>query len=293
MARGRGGGRGGGSNGSGSSSSTCRYGDNPCHFTITELYGHSYVSLYSNSELYGQLVVYIIWALVLILLLLLTMKPALKARMLQGAISLFLASFIFLCVRFGLLIGENDIPVGYRYETSVVVLLQRLGAVFLFAAVFAALHTKKLFGFIFWPLLAMYAILSIAYLSLDFVVSAAALRAYKEEGIWLVGDRDFGVTLTTSQVEELKTAANGSGLSPYYIARKMFSVGDGAYFRDRGNQVKIGVAMDFLSVFMALYLGLLSCFAWIRKNQHPIRETVSPRFIFQPGRLSCASANSY
>jgi hypothetical protein len=251
------------------------------------------VSLYSNSELYGQLVVYIIWAIVLILLLLLTLKPALKARLLQGAIFLFLASFIFLCVRFGLLIGENDIPVGYRYETSVVVLLQRLGAVFLFAAVFAALHAKKLFGFIFWPLLAMYAILSIAYLSFDFVVSAAASNAYKEEGYWLVGDRDFGVTLTANQVEELKTAAGGTGLSPFYIARKMFSIGSDAYFRDRGNQVKIGVAMDFLSLFMALYLGLLSCFAWIRKNQHPIRETVSRRFTFQPAHLSCAAANFY
>ena len=276
MARGRGGSGGSGSSGSGSSSSTCEFGDYPCHFTITELYGHMFTSLYSKGELYGQLIVYIIWSLVLIGLLLQVLKT--KGRWIQGAIALFLANFIFLCVRYGLLIGEIDIPVGYRYEISIVTLLERLGAVFLFAAVFAALQPRKLLGFLGWPLVAIYAALSIAYLIMDFLVSAGALERYKEEGDWSLTDHDLGLTLTPNQIVGLKTSAlgEGNGLSPFYVESRMFDDEYEGHLRDRSIQVKIGVAMDFLAILLSLFLGFLSCFAWIRKNQHPVRETVSP-----------------
>ncbi|CAI4213240.1 unnamed protein product [Parascedosporium putredinis] len=189
MARGRGGSGGSGSSGS---SSVCKFGDYPCHFTITELYGHVYTSLFSKGELYGQLIVYIIWSLVLIGLLYTSLRT--KARLFQAAVTLFLANFIFLCVRFGLLLGEIDVPVGYRYEISIVIS-----------------------GILGWPLILIYAALSIAYLILDFLVSADAVETYKEEGAWSIGDHDFGLTMTPNQITGLKTTALGGddGLSPF------------------------------------------------------------------------------
>lgn len=273
MARGRGGSGGGGSSGS----SVCKFGDAPCHFTITELYGHVYTSLFSKGELYGQLIVYIIWSLVLIGLLYTSLRT--KARLFQAAVTLFLANFIFLCVRFGLLLGEIDVPVGYRYEISIVVLLQRLGAIFLFAAVFAALRPKKVSGILGWPLILIYAALSIAYLILDFLVSADAMETYKEEGVWSIGDHDFGLTMTPNQITGLKTTALGGddGLSPFYIKRRVYDGDDELFTNHRSIQIKIGVAMDFVAIFLSLLLTFLSCFSWIwtRKNEHPVVETVS------------------
>lgn len=273
MARGRGGSGGSGSSGS---SSVCKFGDYPCHFTITELYGHVYTSLFSKGELYGQLIVYIIWSLVLIGLLYTSLRT--KARLFQAAVTLFLANFIFLCVRFGLLLGEIDVPVGYRYEISIVVLLQRLGAIFLFAAVFAALRPKKISGILGWPLILIYAALSIAYLILDFLVSADAVETYKEEGAWSIGDHDFGLTMTPNQITGLKTTALGGddGLSPFYIEGKVYGGDDELFTNHRSIQIKIGVAMDFVAIFLSLLLTFLSCFSWIwtRKNEHPVIETL-------------------
>jgi len=272
MAPRRGGGGSGGGGGSSSSSSSC----DDCTFTISTLYGHRYTALYSNADLYGQLVMYVIWSLALLYLLLRSRRT--KGAALQAAIFFLLCACALLCVQFGLLTNEVDVPNAFRYVPSVVILLQRLAMPLLFLAVFAQLQAGKLSKILFYPALATYAILNVAYLILDFLVSRDAMLGFNDapSNLWRLGDRDFGVTLTPHMVTELKLASGGdSGLSPYHIESRMVDfLADDDWESHRRIQIKIGVAADFLALALALFIGFWVGISLIRRR-NTLKQSVS------------------
>lgn len=274
MAPRRGGG-GGSSTGSGSSSgsSSCNS-DYPCSTQMQYMYGNRYISFYSNSDLYGQLVLFAIWTIALVVLFILLRK--IKAGFLRLAIGLFLISFIFLAVRFGLLVGEADVPIGYRFESSIVVLLQRLAMPCLFMAVHQQLRSGKVSKLLFWLALSMYAILNVAYSVLDFIISSQALENFKDTWDWRLSDRDFGLTYTAHEILELKTAATGDGLSPYYIESRAFDGAANDYIYNRAIQIKIGVVADFLAVALAVVIAVMVAMTWVRRRPDFTKSTVSP-----------------
>lgn len=268
-------GGGGGSTGGGSSSgssSTCDS-DYPCSTEMLYMYGNRYISFYSNNDLYGQLILFAIWAIALAALFIQLRK--IKAGFLRLAMGLFLISFIFLAVRFGLLAGNADVPIGYRFESSIVVLLQRLAMPSLFIAVHQQLQSGKVGRLLFWLALSMYAMLNVAYLVLDFIISSQALENFKDTWDWRLSDRDFGLTYTAHEILELKTSATGDGLSPYYIESRAFDGTAYDYLYNRGIQIKIGVAADFLATALAVVIAVMVAMIWVRRRPDFTQRTVS------------------
>ncbi|KAF2871935.1 hypothetical protein BDV95DRAFT_570954 [Massariosphaeria phaeospora] len=259
----------GGSGGSSGSSLSCDSdADYPCTSGLYELYGHT-ITFYDQAELYGQLVPYVIWCLALGFVFVQTLK--FKTRWLQAAILSFLIAFVFLCARFGLLISESDVPIGYRFESSIVVLGERIGMVFLIAGLFPP-ESRKLFKMLFYPILALCAGLNIAYIVLDFLLSAAALNQYKDSWTWWLSDRDFGLTLTSRHVRELKLNS-GYDVSPFYVEDKVFD-GFADYHSPRSIHIKIGVAADFLALALAVFIAILAGVPRLRTKATPTRGTI-------------------
>lgn len=277
MAPRRGGGGGiGTGNGGGGSSSSCTS-DYPCTSDLQFIYGYRFTSLYSDSDVIGQIVLFAIWSVALIALLLL-LNHRWKSAWLPLLISMgsFLASFILLSVRYGLIVGERSVPIEYRYESSVVVLLQRLAMVFLFATVHWELQPRTLSKIVYWIGLAAYAALNVAYLVYDFIISSEALKQFKDDFEWHLSDRDFSLTCTPGMIEKLKTSSLGGSLAPDYIELRMFDPAATDYLHDRDIQVKIGVAADALAVLLALVIGVLVLITWWRwRKNNLLSRTVS------------------
>jgi hypothetical protein len=181
-----------------------------------------------------------------------------KGRFLQLAILSYLCAFIFLVVRFSLILAEADVPIGYRHESSVVVLLERLGQVFLFAAAFPSPEARRFTKLVFWPLLGILAALNVAYLILDFLISAFAIDAWKEDWHWRFSDRDFGLVNTPHAIYQL--LMNGdSNLSPFFVEGRMYDVLDEHGWQTRRDtQIQIGVAADFLALALAVFLSVVA-----------------------------------
>ncbi|KAM7187790.1 hypothetical protein V8F20_010847 [Naviculisporaceae sp. PSN 640] len=303
MAPRRGGGGGSSGSGSGSSSSpSCGTSDTyPCTTELNFMYGRRARPLWSEAENYGQLIMACIWAVVLLILFFCLVRASNRSRkplgapapvvahpgqhvpvpttppktkemrgsgwVLQTGILLFLISFIFLAVRYGIISSQANVLVGYRFESSVVVLLQRLAVPLIFYGLYQLAtppSSSRLLGLIKVPyllLLAAYTILNIAYLILDFLISASSLESFKygDSWSWRLGDRDFALTMNNGMIEALKMNAFGTGFAPGSIRVAMYDDDDDpAYLDNRWIQVKIGVAADALAVALALvFLGLV------------------------------------
>jgi hypothetical protein len=262
MAPKKGGGGGGGTTSSSSTSDCGSSSTYPCTTGLFQIYGSSF----TQAELYGQVILFSIWTLALIVILITTLRT--KAHALKLAITLFLVSFVFLIVRFALILAESDVPIGFRFESSIVILLQRLGMIFLLAGAFSP-DGSKLFRLLFYPVLGVYAILNIAYLILDFLISAKAMTAFKDGWRWRLSDRDFGLTNTPYSLHEL-TMNGAYTLNPFYVESRMFdsSVEDG-WQNQRSIQIKIGVASDFLALALAVFIAVVAGFSiWKRRKDH-------------------------
>jgi hypothetical protein len=273
MAPKKGGGGGGGGTTSSSSASDCGSSSTyPCTSGLFQIYGSGNGSSFTQAELYGQVILFSIWTLALIVILITTLKT--KAHTLKVAITLFLISFIFLVVRFALILAESDVPIGYRFESSIVVLLQRLGMVFLFAGSFSP-DGSKLFKILFYPVLGVYATLNIAYLLLDFFISAKAITAFKDGWRWRLSDRDSGLTNTPYSLHEL-TMNGVYTLNPFYVESRMFDSGvEDGWQNQRSIQIKIGVAADSLALMLAVFIAVVAGFSMLRRKKHHSRGSVS------------------
>ncbi|KAF2004459.1 hypothetical protein P154DRAFT_519329, partial [Amniculicola lignicola CBS 123094] len=266
---GKGGGGGGGGGGKKSITAICPSDATyPCNTDMYYIYGDKSKSLFTQSALYGQLVLYIIFAALVVGILVYShVKKTKKTGILKTSLYLFFAAWVFECTRWGLIIAESSVPIGYRFESSVVILLWRLAMPTLFAAVQNSLQTSKIPKIGFYVVLLAYTILNMAYIVLDFLLSASSLEHYKETWEWRLSDRDFGLTYSAKQIRMLVTTSSGaSGLDPYYVLGRVNDEGSGIYQRDRGLQVKLGVVADFLALALATYMAVMVGLAFVKKK---------------------------
>ena len=239
------------------------------------MYGHGGTSAYSSGEMYGQLVVYIIWALVLAGLLVKSWTMKTRAKLLFSALATLLCSSAFLCTRFGLIVADASVPIGYRYEAAIIDLLWKGGIVLLFATL---VHYTKLWKPLrlgFWAFWAIFAVIHFAYVVLSFILSNDAMNNFKqvEPYNWHYSDRDFGLTYSSSQIDRLKI--NGRvGLRFSHLQDVIGNVVGETYQDHRSTQVKLGLAADVLAFILAIALIVPATFAWIKKS-HPLKSVVS------------------
>lgn len=261
------------------------------------MYGNRDTSLFSTAEVQGQLALACLWALSLLILLVLSLTTrstttspnntaAAKAARITLHLSLFLlfVAHVLLAVRFGLIIAESDVPVAYRFESSVVVLAWRLGLTALFIAAGGLLGLQKsrvvstAIKAVYWGCAIVYGVLSVAYVALDFVVSADGLEGFKDGWVWLLGDRDFSLLMNADMVTKVKTGTTGSGLAGGYVFDRMWDMDEGAvYQKSRDGQVKIGVALAVLGLVMAVGLVVAGVWLFIAGKRGPVDNVLAAR----------------
>ncbi|OAA59464.1 hypothetical protein ISF_06399 [Cordyceps fumosorosea ARSEF 2679] len=271
MAPRRGGGSHGGGSGSGSGSGLgCTGCDTPM--------SAQFFALYDTGSLYGMLVVNALLAAALLLPLYLNRRPLAKTALL--ATLLFFGGCVFQCVRWGLVVPDNWVPHGYRFEGSVIVLLQRLGWPTLLAALLLAMRPGKILGAAAGSGVLLLAALNIAYLVLDFVISDGAVKDWLAGDSlggspWRLGDRDFGVLWTRRMV---KRFTDQPGYAAYpttwsrdqatmYRAWLLYVPPGSAAYRNRDAQIKVGIAADVVALLVVLALGGLHVVTWHRQGK--------------------------
>lgn len=237
------------------------------------LYGNRGTSLYSEAEMYGQLVVYIIWALILVGLLVKSWKSKTRMWLLQSAMFSFVCALAFLCARFGTMVADTSVPIGYRFESAIVDMTWTAGLVLLFATLIHYTKAWKPLRLGFWAVWLIFAALSIAYVVLSFVLAGYGLNHFKEDWRWHISDRDFAQTLSKAAIDRLKR--NGSiGLVFSYIQSLVWDIIDDGYAHSRDIQIKLGLAADIIAFLLALALIVPAAFAWLKKS-HGLKSTVS------------------
>jgi hypothetical protein len=261
-------GSGGNSNTSSSGPSTC-YNSNgdryPCSVEFYYNYGDIDGPLYSNTDLRGQLISYACWVLITFVVLIMSLKPG--ARLLQMAMLSFLTSFAFLCARYALLLTASEVPIAYRFESSVVVLMWRLGMIALLTSTLPS-PTGKACKIYVGTGLVVYATLSIVFVVFDFIISSIAVEGFKTSPLdygWKITDRDFGLTLTQAMLNVLQDNSRYYGDTGYYVGYdndfvqdKMYDVYDGVFHQERGQQARIGVAADILALVLVVSMFFIA-----------------------------------
>lgn len=244
---------------------------------MKELYGNGYDNLdgfYTPAEAYAQVILYGIWIIALVVLYLLLRKA--KALLTRLAIVCLSISFVFLAVRYGMIVGGAEVPIGYRYESSIAVLFWRLGMPILFLAVYQQLSEGTISNIVFYCGDVVYAALNITYAVYDFLVSSQAIANFEDVSTWYFSDRDFGLTYSPHAIFLLKYTQYGEGgLAPGYVEEREFGAG-GDYLHNRGLQIKIGVAADFVALALAVFVVVLAGWAWLRRRRSLIDATVGP-----------------
>ncbi len=267
MAPRRGGSSGGGGSGSGGGIS-CSACDSP----MSTLFFH----LYSDANMYGQLVVNAIFAAALIAVSLLNRRPA--AKLTHLATFCFFAACVFQCVRWGLSLPDDWVPHGYRYESSVVVLLQRLGWPVLLTALLRAMRPGKILAAGPWLGVLVLGVLNLAYVVYDFILTDAAVKEWElgeVQGPWRLGDRDFALLWTKSMVGRF---TDQPGYTPRpltwsrdwatrFRAERLYLPADSSVFRNRDTQIKIGIAADVVALLLVLAIGGLHVVTWHRQGK--------------------------
>lgn len=262
------GGNGGNSNTGSSGSSTC-YNSNrdlyPCSVKFYYNYGDIDGPIYLKIDLYGQLTSYACWILIISVALIMPLKPG--DRLLQMAMLSFLTSFAFLCARYTLLLTGSEVPIAYRFESSVVVLMWRLGMIALLASNLPS-PTGKACRIYVGAGLAVYATLSIAFVVFDFIVSSIAVEGFKTSPSdygWKITDRDIGLTLTRAMLNILQDNSRYYGDTGWvvgydndFVHDKMYDVYNGLFHQERGQQARIGVAADIVALVLVLSMFFIA-----------------------------------
>lgn len=129
---------------------------------------------------------------------------------------------------------------------------------FLVLALLPSPDARAITKMIFYPAVAILAILNVAYIILDFLVSSKALAAFKAEKQWRLTDRDFGLTLTSHGVKEL-TESWDSLVSPFYVERKLYDIGsEDGWQKHRSAQINVGLASDCLALVLTLLIAVVA-----------------------------------
>jgi hypothetical protein len=147
----------------------------------------------------------------------------------------------------------------------------------LFLAVYQQLLAGTLSNVLFYSGDIVYVVLNIVYAIYDFLISSQAIENFKDTWDWYFSDRDFGLTYSPYAISLLiYTRYDGSELGAGYIQRREFSVGDD-YLHNRGLQIKIGVAADLVAIVLAVFVVVLTGWAWLRRRKTSIDVTVGPQ----------------
>jgi hypothetical protein len=265
--------------GSGSSGSSSCY--SSCSITFFRQYGDITGSLYSNTDLYGQIIPYACWIAILLVALVVSLKPC--PRLLQLAMFSFICSFAFLCTRYALLLTESDVPIAFRYESSVAVLMWQIGTVALLNSTLP-LPKGKATKIYVWIGSAVYAALSITFVVYDFVISSIAVKGYESSPLnygWKLTDRDFGLTLTQAMLDVLEYNAryygdSGSmeGYDNRFVHDKLYDVNKGLFHRERLQQTRIGVALDIVALILVVSMIIIAIMVR-SKGVEPVTTKVS------------------
>ena len=260
------------------------------------MYGHN-KSLFSDPEVYSQLALACIWAVSLLVLLILSLTTrstttspnntaAAKATRITLRLSLFLffTAHVLLAVRLGLIVSGSYVYVVYRYESSVVVLAVRLGLAALFVVAGGLLGLQKnrvlsaLLKGVYWMAALAYGTLSVAYVALDFIVSADALERYLKRGFWLLGDRDFSLLMNKEMIMNIKTGLPGSAIDFRFLFRSMWDTYEvTTYQNSRDAQIRIGVALGALGVVMAVLLMCAAVWLFLAEKRGPVDNVLVAR----------------
>jgi hypothetical protein len=245
------------------------------------MYGDITGPLYSDTDIYGQLISYACWTVIIFVTLVMSLNS--DTRLLQLAILSFISSFAFLCTRYALLLTGTDVPVAFRYESSVVVLMWRIGMVALLASTLPLLKGKASKIYI-WIGLAVYAALNITFVIYDFIISSIAVKGFKSSPSrygWKITDRDFGLTLTQAMLNVLEGNAKYYGDSGWmvgydngFVHDKLYDVNDGLFHQERSQQARIGVAVDIVALVIVVSMIFIAIAVRL-KGAEPVIGKVS------------------
>ncbi|KAL2203575.1 hypothetical protein CC79DRAFT_1371626 [Sarocladium strictum] len=250
-----------------------------------------FFDLYAKSDVYGQLAVNAIFAALLLVVFFLNRRPA--AKLVHVAAFCFFAACAMQCVRWGLVGGLNWVPRGYRYESSVVVLLQRVGWPVLLVALLRAMRPGKILGAGPWLGVLVLGVLNLAYVVYDFLITSSSLKNLNEydpfEGAknndffldwvkhigWLLGDRDFSLLWTkdmvrrfTDQPEYVSDATWWSlDAVVHYRMERLYTPKGSTEFEQRDTQIKLGLAADVLALVLVVVIGGLHIVTWHRQGK--------------------------
>lgn len=261
----------GGSFGSGSGSGGSGRGPScsSCDSAMSALF----LDLYDNGNLYGMLVINALFAAALLVPLALNRRPLAKLALLASF--LFFTGCVFQSVRWGLIIPDNWILHGYRVESSVVVLVQRLGWPAVLAALLRAMRPGRLSAAAAWAGVLLLGVLNLAYAALDFVVSDAAIKDWETPPIgWILGDRDWALLWTPGMVRSFTdqpTREHEPGTWSLNTARNrawlLYLPAESGIFRKRDAQIKLGLAADVIALLVVLALAGVHAVTWRRQGK--------------------------
>lgn len=234
-----------------------------------------FFSLYDNANVYGQLIVNAIFAAALLVVFFVNQKPA--AKVVHVSTFCLFTACIFQCVRWGLIIPDNWIPHGYRWESTVIVTMQRIALPVVLGALIRAMRPGKILALGPWLGVVVLSVLNLAYVVFDFMLTDSAIKAWVEsgDGPWRLGDRDFSLLWTKSMVGRYTDQPAYSrwpinwDLSSVvrYRVWLLFDPSEPKVIDSRDAQIKIGLAADTVALLVVLAVGVLHLITWRRQGK--------------------------
>lgn len=250
-----------------------------------------FFELYTTQDIYGQLAINAIFAALLLAVFFLNRRPA--AKLVHLATFCFFTACVLQCVRWGLVGGYNWVPRGYRFEASVIVLLQRLGWPVLLFALLCAMRPGKMLGAGPWLGILVLGVLNLAYTVYDFLICSSALKNLDQyipfDGAtdndffldwvkdirWLLGDRDFSLLWTQSMVgrftDQPKYVSDATWWNLdaviYYRLQRLYLPRGSTGFQERDTQIKLGLAADVLALVLVVAIGSLHVVTWHQQGR--------------------------
>ncbi|KAJ4288791.1 hypothetical protein N0V88_007327 [Collariella sp. IMI 366227] len=219
--------------------STCSH---HCGSNLTFMYGTRDAPLYSKIELFFQTGVYGYWALVTVIFWILS--PSFTPNNFKEIK--------------GLLWVNQSLVLGAVYRQL--------------------LETDLRISIMFWLGLAVYGGLNLTYVVLDFLIAGQAMDYFEEVRAWLLGDRDFGLSLRQGMVKRLKMGAVRANQTFESVESRLRLPGSlykqETYLGRRSLQVRTGILADVLAFALTVMLGILVSHLWFAQRGTAMRQRI-------------------
>jgi hypothetical protein len=179
----------------------------------------------------------------------------------------FVVSFAFLCAIYALLLIKSELPIMFRYESSVDVLMRQTDMVAPLAPTLPSPKGKVLSTYV-WYGLAIYASHSTTFVAYNFIISSIAVEGFKSlpsDYGRKITDQDFGLTLTQAILCVLEDNAQYYGdfgwvvgYDNEFVHDKLYDVNDGLFRQERAQHASFGVAMDISALILVVSMMLIA-----------------------------------